>query len=144
MLYPLYDYYLLSGLCLEEIIEDYKTNFYHRKHGTDKSTKVVKKVADATKIAAIDAFSVQQHVVPSVTDFGAALNETLWFVVQSNETQALAVLIAFKNWKDRVNDVYHFAGNFEIRNKALMIFKKYSIYAEMTKEQYERMTGIQI
>ena len=142
MLYPLFEYYYYSDLSLDEIIEDYLNSFYHKKHGSNKSDKVRRKVLNSSKIAAIDAYSIQQQVVPNYMDFGAALNETLWFMVQSNETQALGVLIAASEWDKRVNRVYHFATSDDVRDKAIKIFKKFSIYEEMSKSQFEEMTGI--
>lgn len=141
MLYPLYDYYLGSDMTLDEIISDYLNNFYHKKHGTNKSDKVRRKVLDSTKIAAIDAFSIQQRVIPGCLDFGAALNETMWFMIQSNETQALGVLIAASEWEKRVNRVYYFGSSEEVRNKALRIFEHYRIYGEMTRSQYDSKAG---
>lgn len=142
MLYPLYDYYFNSDLSLEEIISDFVSNFYLKKHGSNKVDKIRSKVLNSSKIASIDAFSIQGKVVPNHIDFGSAINETLWFMFQSNETQALAVLIAAYEWKKRINDVYHFGSELEVRNKAINIFKKYSIYEEMSKKQFEDMTNI--
>ncbi len=141
MQYPLYDYYYNRSLSLDEIISDYLTNFYHKKHGSNKSDKVKQKVLNSTKVASIDSFSIQQRVVPNYVDFGSAINETFWFMIQSNETQALGVLIAASEWEKRVNNVYHFGSSVEVRNKAIKIFQKYSIYEEMSRSQYESMIG---
>ena len=142
MQYPLFDYYYNSILTLDEIISDYLENFYHKKHGTNKSDKVRNKVLNSTKIAALDSFSIQQRAVPNYMDFGSAINETFWFMIQSNETQALVVLIAASEWNKRVNRVYNFGSYEEVRNKAIKIFQKYSIYEEMPKSQFEAMTGM--
>lgn len=140
MLYPLYEYYYLSDLSLDEIIDDYLTDFYHKKYGSNKSAKVRQKVLNSSKIVAMDAYSIQARAVPNYMDFGGAINETLWFMIQSNETQALGVLIAASEWNRRVNSVYHFGPEEEVRNKALKIFKKFGICGEMTRSQFEEMT----
>ena len=140
MLYPLYDYYQSSKLTLEEIVDDYLKNFYHRRYSQSKSENVEKRVQNSKKIAAIDTISIQKHVIPNSIDFGSAINETLWFIFQSNSTQALAVLIAAREWNKRVNRKYHICSEKEIRDKALYIFKKYSIYEEMTQKGFEEMT----
>lgn len=140
MLYPLYDYYQLSKLTLEEIVDDYLKNFYYKRYSQSKSENVEKRVQNSKKIAAIDAISIQKHVVPNSIDFGSAINETLWFIFQSNSTQALAVLIAAREWNKRINRKYHICREKEIRDKALYIFKKYSIYEEMTQKRFEEMT----
>lgn len=140
MLYPLYDYYQLSKLTLEEIVDDYLKNFYYKRYSQSKSENVEKRVQNSKKIAAIDAVSIRKHVVPNSIDFGSAINETFWFMFQSNSTQALAVLIAAREWNKRVNRKYHICSEKEIRDKALYIFKKYSIYEEMTQKRFEEMT----
>lgn len=139
MQYPLFDYYYNSSLTLDEIISDYLDNFYHKKHGTNKSDKVRNKVLNSTKVAAIDSFSIQQRVVPNYMDFGSALNETIWFMFQSNETQALGVLFAASEWEKRINDIYHFGSAREVRDKAIRISQKYSIFEEMSQSQFERI-----
>ena len=140
MQYPLYDYYQLSKLTLEEIVDDYLKNFYYKRYSQSKSENVEKRVQNSKKIAAIDAVSIRKHVVPNSIDFGSAINETFWFMFQSNSTQALAVLIAAREWNKRVNRKYHICSEKEIRDKALYIFKKYSIYEEMSQKRYEEMT----
>lgn len=140
MLYPLYDYYQLSKLTLEEIVDDYLKNFYHKRYSQSKSENVEKRVQNSKKISSIDAVSIQKHVVPNSIDFGSAINETLWFMFQSNSTQVLAVLIAAREWNKRVNRKYHICREKEIRDKALYIFKKYSIYEEMTQKRFDVMT----
>lgn len=140
MQFPLYNYYLESDLALEEIIDNY-LGFYIKQYGRDKAQAVARKVMNSSKIAALDAFSVQQHAMPNYIDFGSAVNETLWFVFQSNKTQALAVLIAAKLWDQRVNSVHHLGSPQRLRDDALKIFLKYSIYEEMPQVEFERMTG---
>ena len=132
MLYPLYDYYKLSCLTLDEIIDDYLKKFYLRRHSQNESEKVRKKVLDSPKIAAIDAYSIQKKVVPSADDFGSAINATFWFMIKSNSTQALAVLIAAKEWNKRTNSKYHLGNDKTIRDNALEVFKKK--YGQTPKE----------
>ena len=131
MLYPLYNYYLNSSLTLDEIIIDYIHRFYCRKYGIDKAEKVHQKILNSSKVASIDAFSIQKRTIPTCLDFGAAINETMWFVFQSNETQALGVLFATTEWDKRINRVYGFGTPFTVRNMAIAIFKEFSIYGEL-------------
>lgn len=131
MQYPLYNYYLNSNLSLDEIIMDYTSRFYCRKHGMDKAEKVHQKILNSSKVGSIDAFSIQNRTIPSCLDFGAAINETMWFFFQSNETQALGVLFAATEWDKRINRVYGFGTPLTVRNMAIAIFKEFSIYGEI-------------
>lgn len=139
MLYPLYNYYYESNLTLSEIIENF-INIYTRKHGRDKVNKIINKVKDSTKIAALDSFSIQKRVLLNYVDFGSAVNATMWFMIQSNTTQALAVLIAAQLWHERVNSIYQFGSYRELRDNALMILKKYDLYEDMSEREYDQMT----
>ena len=139
MLYPLYNYYYESNLTLSEIIENF-INIYTRKHGRDKVNKIIHKVKDSTKIAALDSFSIQKRVLLNYVDFGSAVNATMWFMIQSNTTQALAVLIAAQLWHERVNSIYQFGSYRELRDNALMILKKYDLYEDMSEREYDQMT----
>ena len=136
MLYPLYDYYMQSDLSLEEVASHFMENFYLKKYGFDKTAKISKKIGNSSKIAAIYGESIQRRAVPDAIVFGSAINEMMYFIFQSNETQALAVLLAGCFWKKEVNDVYKITSDEDIKLKILSIFKKYQILEEMTEDQF--------
>ena len=138
MLYPLYEYYLESSLSLEEIINHYVENFYLKENGRNRVDEIERRVKESSKVLSIDAASIRLSAIPNYMDFGSAINEIFWFMFKSNSTQALAVLIAAREWEKRVNDVYHFGSEQEVRDKAIRIFKKFDICEEMTKEEFER------
>lgn len=136
MLYPLYEYYLESELSLEQIITHYTQRFYLQTHGRNRSQEIEQRVKDSSKLKSLDPESIKQRVVPNYMDFGGCINEMLWFIFKSNSTQALAVLIAAREWGKRVNDKYHFGTSRELRDKAIRIFLKYDMHEEMTYEEF--------
>ena len=140
MLYPLYEYYLQSDLSLEEVLKHFVSRFYLKKNGTDKVEKVLRKVSESSKMNKLFAQSSQQRIAPNYVDFGSVINEIMYFMLQSNSTQALAVLAAAIAWNKQVN---HFAGLKDmdaVRDDAIKIFKKFSIYEDMTQAEYDEMT----
>ena len=144
MLYPIYDYYHESSLTLEEVLEHYVEKFYLRKHGRDKYEKILQKVAESDKVKKLFDLSYHQRLSINYIDFGETLNSIFWFMFQSNETQAVAVLAMARNWNVKVNSHLQLKSNMELRNDALKIFKKFSIYGDMTQEEYDRMRSPQI
>lgn len=142
MLYPLYEYYFESDLTLEQILNHYIQNFYLRKHGRDKAEKVLYKVSESPKMNKLFTQSATQGVAPNYVDFGSVINEIMYFMFQSNETQALAVLAAAIAWDKKVNYSGFIKDEFDLRNDTIKIFKKYSIYGDMTKEEFERVTNL--
>jgi len=140
MQYPLYDYYYASDLTLEEILKHYIQNFYLRKHGRDKAEKVLYKVSDSSKMKKLFDQSAKQGIAPNYVDFGSVINEMMFFMFQSNSTQALAVLAAAIAWDKQVNQHVRLKNKDDVRDDAIKIFKKFSIYEEMSQSEYEKMT----
>ena len=140
MQYPLYDYYSASNLKLEEILKHYIKNFYLRKYGSDKAEKVLNKVSYSSKMKKLFDLSLRRRVTPNYIDFGSVINEILYFMVQSNRTQALAVLAAAIAWDKQVNRLAGLKSQEDVRDDAIKIFKKYSIYEEMSQKEFEEMT----
>ena len=60
-------------------------------------------------------------------------------MIQSNETQAVAVLAMALFWNTNVNSHLHLQSDKELRDDALMIFKKFQIYGDMTQDEFNRM-----
>lgn len=141
MLYPLYEYYFNGDLSLEQILKHYIQNFYLRKHGRDKAEKVLYKVSESPKMNKLFAQSAIQGVAPNYMDFGSVINEMMYFMFQSNETQALAVLAAAIAWDKKVNNHGFIKDEYDLRNDAIKIFKKYSICGEMTQEEFENVVN---
>lgn len=139
MLYPIYDYYHESSLTLEEVLQHYVEKFYYRKHGRDKFDKILKKLSDSNKVRSLFDESYQKRLALSNVDFGATINEMMWFMFQSNETQAVAVLAMALSWHTNVNSHLYLKTERELRDDALMIFKKFQIYGDMTQEEYDSM-----
>lgn len=142
MLYPLYEYYYESDLNLEGILRHFVQNFYLRKHGRDKAEKVLYKVSESPKMNKLFVQSESQGIAPNYVDFASVINEIMYFMFQSNETQALAVLAAAITWDKKVNHLGLIKDEYDLRNDTIKIFKKYSIYGEMTKEEFERVTNL--
>lgn len=141
MQYPLYDYYYESDLTLDEIIEHYGENFYLRKHGRDKYEKVLKKISESEKVMELFNTSYQLKLSLTYMDFGATINKIMWFFFQSNDTQALAILAMASFWNVNVNSHLHLRSEGNLRDEALKVLKKYSMYGEMTQEEFEKMTN---
>lgn len=141
MQFPLFNYYMCSDLSLEAVIDDYLERFYLRRYGRDKVKIILDKLQNSKKIRAIDNLSIQKRVVPNHIDFGSAINEIFWFMFQSNETQALAIIFAVSLWGARVNSIYNFCTPEELKVKALQIFKMYQIYGEMSEDEYKKVCG---
>lgn len=139
MLFPLYDYYYASEMSLEEVLKHYTRTFYLRKHGTDKAETVFNKVVESSAIQKLFEISYRRGIAPNHVDFISAINETMYFIIQSNETQALAVLVAAFTWGEEVNSNRRLKSALDLRDDALKIFKKYSIYGEMTEEEFISM-----
>ncbi len=139
MLYPLYDYYYASDMTLEEILKHYIKFFYLRKHGSDKAEKVLYKVSESSKMQKLFDYSARKNLAPNYVDFGSVINEIMFFVFQSNETQALAVLAAAIAWDKKVNHFGILKDEYDLRNDTIKIFKKYSIYGEMSQQEFDNM-----
>ena len=134
----MYEYYQKSDLSLEEIIDHYVQTFFLKVNGRNRVDEIIRRVKDSSKLHTIDSESIKLRVVPNHIDFGSAINEMFWFLFKSNSTHALAVLIAANEWNKRVNDVYHFGLERDVREKAIRIFKKYDMYEEMTQDEFNR------
>lgn len=141
MQYPLYDYYNASDLTLEEILKHFIKYFYLRKHGSDKAEKVLYKVSDSSKMKKLFEQSAKQGIAPNYVDFASVINEMMYFMLQSNSTQALAVLAAAVSWNRQVNQHLHLKSDYSVRDDAIKIFKKFSLYEEMSQSEFEKMTN---
>jgi hypothetical protein len=139
MLYPIYNYYYESSLTLDEVLQHYVENFYFRKHGRDKFDKILKKLSDSNKVHSIFNESYNKKLALNNVDFGAIVNEILWFVFQSNDTQAVAVLALALLWNTNVNSHLYLKSEREVRDDALKIFQSFQIYGDMTQEEYDSM-----
>ena len=141
MLYPLYDYYMQSDMSLEEILKHYICRFYLKKNGTDKAEKVLRKVSESSKMNKLFEQSARQWIAPNYVDFCSVINEMIYFIFKSNSTQALAVLAAAIAWDKQINQHAHLKNANAVRDDAIKIFKKYSIYEDMTQTEFDEMTN---
>ena len=140
MQYPLYEYYMLSSLTLDEIVDHYVTHFYSKKHSGKDVMKVLTKVNESSKIKNLCGQSATRKIAPNYVDFATTINEIIWFVFRSNMTLALGVLFAILYWDEKINSVYSLKSDEEVRDDAIKIFKKFSIYEEMSQSEFEKMT----
>lgn len=139
-LYPLYDYYFLSDMSLDEIMNHYIKNFYLRKYGKDKVEKILHKVSESTQLKDLFDESLKREIALNHNDFGALINEMFYFVYQSNETQALAIIAAAIAWNKQVNYSVGLKDEKAVRDDAIKVFKDYSIYEEMNCKEFDRIT----
>ena len=140
MQYPLYEFYLKSDLSLEEIQKHYTEHFYLKTHGRDKAEKVLAKVSASNKMNELFETSLRRRVAPNYIDFGSVINGIMWFMFQSNSTQALAVLSAATAWNRKVNCIANLKSDKDLRDDTIKIFKKFSVYEDMTQKEFEDMT----
>lgn len=136
MLYPLYEYYKNSDLNLDGIVDHYVTRFYSKKHDGEKVLKVLSKVRESAKIKNLFGQSATRRIAPNYIDFASVINEIFWFAFKSNMTQALGVLFAIMYWDEKINKVYSLKADNEIRDDAIKIFKKFSIYEEIDDDEF--------
>ena len=144
MLFPIYNYYYESSMNLDDILTHYVENFYLRKYGKDKYEKIQKKLSDSGKVRSLFEESYQKKLAINYVDFCTTVNSIMWFMIQSNETQAVAVLAMASLWNKKVNSHLHLTSERAMRDDALKIFKKYNIYKDMTQEEYDRMRSSNI
>jgi succinate dehydrogenase flavin-adding protein (antitoxin of CptAB toxin-antitoxin module) len=138
MLYPLYEYYKNSDLNLDEIVDHYVSRFYSKKHDGKKVLKVLSKVRESSKIKNLCGQSATRRIAPNHIDFASVINEILWFAFKSNMTQALGVLFAIMYWDEKINKVYSLKDEIDVRDDAIKIFKKFSVFGDMTPEEYSK------
>ena len=136
MQYPLYYYYKNRDMNLDEIIDHYVTRFYAKKHDGKAVLNVLNKVRNSSKIKNLCGQSATRRLAPNYVDFITTINEMVLFMFRSNMTQALAVLFAALYWDEKINSVYHLKTDEELRDDIIKVFKKLSIYEEMTEEEY--------
>lgn len=138
MQYPLYDYYKRSNLNLLQVIKHYTKVFYQRHYGRDKTDKVLKKALDLKGLKAIYDYSITNRKMPTVQYIGEWVNGNLWFMVQSNKSQALAILIIMQQWQHDINENYFFEHFDDVKDEAIKVFEMYSMYEEMSNEEFEK------
>lgn len=143
MLYPIYDYYYESHLNLAEILSHYVENYYYRKHGKDKYEKILTKLSESDNVKKLFEHSYKQKLAINNVDFGCAINGTMWFMLQSNETQVVAIMVMALIWNEKVNKHLHLISYKDLRDDILTVFRKFHIYKEMTREEFDSMRNFQ-
>ena len=138
MQYPLYDYYNRSNLNLSEIVQHYVKNVYQKHYGRNKADKVLEKTFGLKGLKPIYEYSLQNRKMPPVSYVCEWVNGNLWFMIQSNKTQALAVLFIMQRWQQDINERYFFEHFSNVKDEAIKVFKMFDMYEEMTKEEFER------
>lgn len=136
MQYPLYEFYKNRSLTLEQVIDHYVTRFYAREYNGKDVLKVLTKVRESSKIKNLCGQSATRRIAPNYIDFASTINEMIWFVFKSNMTQALGVLFAALYWDEKINSVYHLKSADDLKDDIIKVFKKFSIYEEMTESEF--------
>lgn len=144
MEYPLYEFYSKSSLNLYEIRKHFIENFYYQKHSRREADSVLKSIIDSSKINKLFQVSIDKNIALNYEDFLVTICSMFKFMFKSNDTQILAVLDAALNWDIEVNSKLNIISSDNFKQDILKVFKKYQVYKEMTKEEFQSFTSIAI
>ena len=137
MIHSIYEYYYESGLTLEEVLSDYVDNFYLTKYNDDKASKVIKKAIDSDGINELNGQSIKdrdfRNHFPNHENFINAIKKSLWFSLQSDRSLVLAVLSTAVDWDKKINRVFYIVDKETFRDDILLVFKKYKIMENISK-----------
>lgn len=136
MNYPLYNYYLNSGLTFDEVVDHYVTHFYAKKHDGKDVLKVLNKIKESDKIKNLCGQSATRGIAPNYVDFCSCVHSILWFTFKPTDTVVLATLFATLYWDERINRIHNLKPSDEVRDDAIKIFRKFQIYGELSEEMF--------
>ena len=142
MQYSLYEYYSNSPLNLYEVRKNYLEHFYYQSHSRNEASNVLRSIAGSSKVGNLIKESVRGKVVPNYMDFSTTVCSMIKFMFKSNETIALAVMDAALRWDIEVNAEMHLIAPRKLMLEVVKIFKKLSIYEEMSEEEYHAIASI--
>lgn len=136
MQYSLYTYYSHSSLDLYQIREHFLEHFYLKRNTKDKATKILKAIVGSNKINGLLQESAYKNIAPNYEDFLTTICSMWKFMFRTNETLALATTDAALRWDIEVNSELHLMSPGDLKNEIIKVFDKFSIYEEMTDEEY--------
>lgn len=142
MEYSLYTYYKNSSLNLYQVRKHYIEHFYSKHHSRNEVLGITKSIASSSKVSRILRESMSYKVVPTYTDFLSTICSMLKFMFKSNETDALAAIDAALRWDIEVNSLLELCTSKELKDEMIKVFEKFSIYGEMTDEEYHSLESI--
>lgn len=139
----IYEYYNPSYLTLEAVLNHYIDNFYLKESSLDKVERVKVKAIENQKMKELFGNTIKHRDfksgIPTYTDFADAIQNSPWFYLRSNKTKAVAALAAAVNWSQTINRTFYIIDDEPFRNDILLIFKKFSIFEEMSDDEYYSM-----
>ena len=139
MQYSLYTLYSNSSLDLYQVREHYLEHFYYNKHGRKEVENVLKTIVRSSKITRLLVESRSKRIVPSYEDFLTTICSMLKFMFKSCGTNVLAAIDAALRWDIEVNSQLNLISEDELKNEMVKAFAKFSIYEEMTEEEFHSL-----
>lgn len=136
MQYSLYDFYSRKAWDLYDVRKHFIEHFYCLTHGRNDVEKTLKAIVHSSKIDGIIEESRRRGIAPTHTDFLSTICSMLKFMFSSNDTQILAAIDAALRWDIEVNHSLHLVSQEELKQEMIKVFRKYSVYKEMTEEEY--------
>lgn len=144
MEYPLYELYSQSLLSLYDVRKHFLVHFYYKKHSRNDVEKILRIVVGSSKIGELLKESAQKKAMPTCEDFLTTICSILRLMFKSNETQALVAMDSALRWDIEVNRELNLCTSEELREEVIKVFKKYSIYGNMTEEEINEIKSIPV
>ena len=139
----IFEFYSPSYLTLEAVLNHYIDNFYLKESSLDKVEKIKSKAIECPKMKELFGITIAHRElksgIPTYTDFAEAIQNTPWFYLRSNKTKAVAALAAAVNWSQGINQTFYIIDDEPFRNDILLVFKKFSVFEEMSDEEFHSM-----
>lgn len=109
------------------LFDRYK-RYYIYQHGEAKYEKTKAKIRSSEKLNKLLQASIQYRMMPTEGDFGATLQEVLYFMFAGAETSVMGELLAMQYWNDTINAKYSFCGDATLLNNAQASLTRWQIY----------------
>lgn len=142
MEYSLYTYYKNSSLNLYQVRKHYVEHFYCKRHNRNVANGVLKSIASSSKITRLIKESISNRILPTYKDFLSTICSMWKFMFKPNDTDALATIDAALRWDIEANSLLELCTPEELKNEMIKVFEKFSIYEEMTEEEYHSLEPI--
>lgn len=142
MEYSLYTYYKNSSLNLYQMRKHYVEHFYCKRHNRSVADGVLKSIASSSKITRLIKESISNRIFPTYEDFLSTICSMYKFMFKPNDTDALAAIDAALRWDIEVNSLLELCTSEELKDEMVKVFEKFSIYEEMTEEEYHSLKSI--
>ena len=139
MQYSLYNLYSTCSLDLYEIRKHFLDRFYYLNHSKNQARDIMKSVVMSQKICCLIKESADKGIAPNYIDFLSTICGMWKFMFRSNDTQILAAIESALRWDIEVNTNLHIITQEELKNDMVKVFKKYDVYKEMSKDEYNSL-----